>query len=155
MVTRQALNVTVNQMTNLRDTSLLHRPYEACSLLLGLVKDRIFLVKEIYHMQNLDRARNTFQMSGIDLMNAYEYSLGKNLDVIGIFHSHISGIRPSKKDMRFMEINPVVWLIYSVSDYQFGAYIMESTVKDVPIKVSGVKPIRIARKKDNFTYVIR
>lgn len=135
MLTRQALSVTFKQMATLRDISLLHRPYEACSLLLGVVKDCIFLVKEIYHMQNIDLTRDTFEMSRIDLVNAYEYSLGKDLDVIGIFHSHISGIRPSKKDIKFMEINPVVWLIYSVSDFQFGAYIMEDSLKDVLIEV--------------------
>jgi proteasome lid subunit RPN8/RPN11 len=74
-------------------------------------------------------------MSGTDLVNAYEYSSGRALDVIGIFHSHIYGIRPSKKDIRFMEINPVIWLIYSVSDFRFGAYIIEDSIKEVSIKV--------------------
>ncbi len=135
MLTKQALNVTFKQIATLRDISMLQRPYEACSLLLGVVKDCIFLVKEIHHMQNIDLSQDTFQMSGTDLVNAYEYSSGRDLDVIGIFHSHINGIRPSKKDIRFMEINPVVWLIYSVSDFRFGAYIMEDSIKEVSIKV--------------------
>lgn len=135
MLTKQALNVTSKQIATLRDISLLHRPYEACSLLLGVIKDCIFLVKEIRHMQNMDLTRDNFQMSGADLVNAYEYSSGRDLDVIGIFHSHIYGIRPSKKDIKFMEINPVVWLIYSISDFRFGAYIMEDSIKEVSIKV--------------------
>ena len=38
------------------------------------------------------------------------------IEVIGIFHSHPnSDAFPSKTDKKFMQSNPVVWIIYSES----------------------------------------
>jgi proteasome lid subunit RPN8/RPN11 len=108
---------------------------EACSLLMGEIKDQLFIVRENYHMKNLDGSNNSFEMGGTDLITAYQYALENKLDIIGIYHSHISGVRPSMKDMAYMEINPVVWLIYSVSDSQFGAYILENSLKDILIDI--------------------
>jgi [CysO sulfur-carrier protein]-S-L-cysteine hydrolase len=129
------LIITKKHIEDLRKYSLSHVPIEACSLLMGVVKNRLFIVRENYHMKNLDGSNNSFKMGGTDLITAYQYALENKLDVIGIYHSHISGVRPSMKDMEYMEINPVVWLIYSVSDRKFGAYILENLLKDILIEV--------------------
>ena len=110
-------------------------PYEACSLLLGISSHYKFLVKELYHMRNVDLSETAFQMGLPDLISAYKYSSKKKLNVIGVFHSHFLGTTPSKKDLTYMELNPVVWLIYSVDDCKFGAYKLNSTLEEVPLNI--------------------
>ncbi len=61
----------------------------------------------------------------------------KNLDVIAIFHSHPSSDAiPSNTDRKFMETNPVVWIIYSGVTEEFRAYVLDSEVKEIPIQTS-------------------
>jgi [CysO sulfur-carrier protein]-S-L-cysteine hydrolase len=110
-------------------------PYEACSLLLGISSHYKFLVKELYHMRNVDLSETAFKMGLPDLISAYKYSSGMKLNVIGVFHSHFLGTTPSKKDLTYMELNPVVWLIYSVDECKFGAYKINSTLEKVPLNI--------------------
>jgi proteasome lid subunit RPN8/RPN11 len=129
------LIITKKHIEDLKKYSLSHVPIEACSLLLGVVKDLSFIVSETYHMKNLDGSVNSFKMAGTDLIAAYQYAFENKLDVVGIYHSHTSGVRPSTKDMTYMEINPVVWLIYSVSDCKFGAYIQQTFLENILIDI--------------------
>lgn len=131
----QALVVTVGQINALKNLALCHWPYEVCSLLLGVSRHYKFLVKELYHMRNVDQSETAFQMGLADLISAYKYSSEKKLNVIGVFHSHILGTAPSKKDLIYMELNPVVWLIYSVDECKFEAYKMDSTLEKVLINI--------------------
>jgi [CysO sulfur-carrier protein]-S-L-cysteine hydrolase len=135
VILARKLIIPKKQVADLKEYSLSNAPFEACSLLLGVVKNKIYTVRETYHMENLNRSINTFKMAGPDLIAAYEYSLVRKLDVIGIFHSHTLGIRPSMEDQIYMEINPVVWLIYSLSDCKFGAYILETSIRNILIDV--------------------
>ena len=132
---KQTLVVTKGQLNALKNLALFHMPYEACSLLLGISSPYKFLVKELYHMRNVDLSESAFKMGLPDLISAYEYSSEKKLNVIGVFHSHFLGTAPSKKDLTYMELNPVVWLIYSVDDCKFGAYKMNSTLEKVLINI--------------------
>lgn len=131
----RVLNVPIKHATSLRKISVCNSPFEACSLLFGLIKNCVALVKEVHHMQNIDLSRNSFQISGDELLCAYEHAQSENLNVIGIFHSHFFGTKPSDKDLTYMEINPVIWLIYSVSECQFGAYVMENTLQEVVVEI--------------------
>jgi proteasome lid subunit RPN8/RPN11 len=54
----------------------------------------------------------------------YEYANSINLDVVGVFHSHpYSKAYPSSKDLRYMSINQVPWLILSLLDGEVKAFI--------------------------------
>lgn len=86
-------------------------------------------------MRNVDLSETAFKMEQPDLISAYEYSSEKKLNVIGVFHSHFLGTGPSKKDLIYMELNPVVWLIYSVDDCKFGAYKMNRTLEKVLLDI--------------------
>ena len=110
-------------------------PYEACSLLLGISSPYKFLVKELYHMRNVDLSETAFKMGLPDLISAYEYSSERKLNVIGVFHSHFLGTAPSRRDLTYMELNPVVWLIYSVTESKFGAYKLNNTLEKVPLNI--------------------
>lgn len=131
----EKLIITKKHSEDLKEYASVHAPFEACSLLLGVAKDRLSMVRETYHMKNTNRSINSFKMAEPDLIAAYQYSLEKKLDVIGIYHSHTHGIRPSMEDLVYMEINPVIWLIYSVSDCKFGAYILETSLRNILIDI--------------------
>lgn len=105
-------------------------PNESCAFLLGSGGSEV-KVKEVMPMQNADRSRVSFTMSPDDTLRAYRLAEERGLQVAGIFHSHPSQPSPSSTDARFMEVNPVVWVIYSTTDDRFGAWIFEDGIKKV------------------------
>jgi [CysO sulfur-carrier protein]-S-L-cysteine hydrolase len=112
-------------------------PKEVCALLEGsIIGNRADLsqtanVVGIIPMQNSDDSVYTFRIDPSDLIKAYEVISSRNLEVVGIFHSHSSEALPSSTDMKYMEINPVVWLIYSTKSHSSAAYIHSDKVKKV------------------------
>jgi [CysO sulfur-carrier protein]-S-L-cysteine hydrolase len=118
------------QLASLAKTSL---PSESCAFLLGK-GDRVV---EVLPMRNADESAVTFSIEPSELLQAYDLAESKKLQVIGIFHSHPAKPAPSSTDKKFMEINPVVWLIYSTTEGQFKAYLYDDTVKEVAVKIKG------------------
>ena len=106
------------------------KPNESCAILFG--KDNKVL--EVYLTENIENSPTNFTISNAELINAYKISEEKNLDVIGIFHSHPnSEAYPSNTDKKFMKINPVVWVIYSNLKDQFRAYYLDSEPIEIQI----------------------
>jgi proteasome lid subunit RPN8/RPN11 len=69
------------------------------------------------------------------LIEGYKIAEDKKMDVIGIFHSHPnSDAFPSNTDKKFMQSNPVVWIIYSGINKNFRAFILESDTIEISIK---------------------
>ena len=67
-------------------------------------------------------------------MKRYSIAEEKKLEVVGIFHSHPdSDAYPSNTDEKFMQSNPVVWIIYSGINKNFKAYVLESEIIEIPI----------------------
>jgi proteasome lid subunit RPN8/RPN11 len=58
------------------------------------------------------------------------------MHVVGIFHSHPAEPMPSLIDKKFMEINPVVWIIYSTTTHRSSAYIFEEKIKEVQMHIT-------------------
>ena len=59
----------------------------------------------------------------------------QKMEVIGIFHSHPnSDAFPSNTDKKFMQSNPIAWIIYSGINKNFRAFILESDTIEIPIK---------------------
>ena len=57
------------------------------------------------------------------------------MEVVGIFHSHPnSEAYPSDTDKKFMDSNPVVWVIYSGISNDFKAYVLESNIFEILIE---------------------
>jgi proteasome lid subunit RPN8/RPN11 len=109
-------------------------PNESCAFLLGSGGESEVKVKEVMPMQNADRSRVSFTMSPDETLRAYHLAEEKGLQVAGIFHSHPSQPSPSSTDARFMEVNPMVWVIYSTTVNRFGAWIFEEDgIKEVEI----------------------
>jgi proteasome lid subunit RPN8/RPN11 len=120
----------IEQLASLAKDAL---PNESCAFLLGR-NDRVI---EILPMRNADESAVTFSIEPQELLRAYDLAESKKLQVIGIFHSHPARPAPSGTDRKFMEINPVVWLIYSTTEHKFKAYVYDSDVREVAVKVTG------------------
>lgn len=120
----------IEQLIKIAKDSL---PDESCAFLLG----RDYRVAEILPMRNADKSQVSFSIEPQELLQAYDLAESKKLQVIGIFHSHPSKPMPSSTDKKFMEINPVVWLIYSTTEHRFKAHIYDRDVSEVAVKVMG------------------
>lgn len=114
-------------------------PNESCALLLGNYtnKENEIQVIETLSMKNSDASPTTrFRIDSQELINGYLRAEKMGLNVVGIFHSHPAPPIPSSTDKIFMEINPVVWLIYSTLTNESRAYIFEQKkVREVRLRV--------------------
>ena len=103
---------------------------EACAILFGKNNK----VLDIFLTKNIEQSPVNFTISNEQLIEAYEMAEQKNMDVIGIFHSHPnSDAFPSSTDKKFMQSNPVVWIIYSGINKNFRAHILESDSVEIQI----------------------
>lgn len=111
-------------------------PAESCALLFGREESSTSTVKEVFLTKNTEHSPVNFTISNEELLQGYQEAERKGLDVIGIFHSHPhSEARPSSTDKKFMMINPVVWMIFSNVQDQLNAFVLESEMVPVLIKV--------------------
>lgn len=128
----QSISLTAGQIEELVSIAKDLLPDESCALLLGEKN----AVVEIFPMRNIDESPVTFSMDSTELVDAYSLAESKGLQVIAIFHSHPAQPSPSSTDIKFMEINPVVWLIYSTTEWRLKAYVYDEYVKEVTIKIT-------------------
>ena len=107
------------------------KPNESCAILFG----KNDIVSDLFLTENIEESPVNFTISNDQLIEGYKIAEQKGLDVIGIFHSHPdSDAFPSNTDKKFMESNPVVWIIYSGINKNFKAYILESDIIEIPIE---------------------
>jgi proteasome lid subunit RPN8/RPN11 len=122
-------------------------PTEACALLEGTFRringnpdavndngDERADVFAIIRMRNIDDSIYSFRINPNELIHAYQEINSRNKEVVGIFHSHSSKAYPSLTDRKYMELNPVVWLIYSTLSHSFAAYILDDKVVQVRLE---------------------
>jgi len=111
-------------------------PNESCAILFGEIEHEKSVVKDVFLTENIDDSPINFTISNEELLKAYKMAEEKNLDVVGIFHSHPgSNAYPSSTDKKFMEINPVVWVIFSNIEKNFKAYTFDHEIKEISISV--------------------
>ena len=110
------------------------QPNESCALLIGNKQNDKLIVREIFFTKNIEESPINFTISNDELIRGYRIAEEKKLEVIGIFHSHPnSEPYPSETDKKFMEINPVPWVIFSNKIKSFKAYIFESKIDEIKI----------------------
>ena len=131
----QGIWLTSGQIEELVNIAKDVLPDESCALLLGENN----AVGEILPMRNVDESPITFSIEPTELLHAYELAESKGMQVIAIFHSHPAKPFPSSTDRKFMQINPVVWLIYSTSESRLKAFVYDDndSVKEIPIRAMG------------------
>ena len=107
------------------------KPNEACAILFG--KDNQVL--DIFLTENIEESPLNFTISNEQLIEGYNIAEQKKMEVIGIFHSHPnSDAFPSNTDKKFMQSNPVVWIIYSGINKNFRAFVLESDSVEIQIE---------------------
>jgi len=107
-------------------------PNESCAILFG--KDS--LVSEVFLTKNIEESPVNFTISNEQLIEGYKIAEEKRIEVIGVFHSHPnSDAYPSNTDKKFMQSNPVAWVIYSGINKNFKAYFLESDITEIPIEI--------------------
>ncbi len=126
--------LTKEQRQLLSNEAIDKKPNEACALLFGKKDNDIITINEIYPAENIEKSPTNFTISNEQLIQGYKIAEEKGLEVIGIFHSHPdSEPYPSATDKKFMEINPVAWVIFSTVTNEFKAYMYEDDLTSIPI----------------------
>ena len=111
------------------------QPHESCAMLLGKKVDDAWNIKEIFLTQNIDNSQINFTISPEELLKGYQLAEKMHLELVGIFHSHPnSDTTPSDTDKKFMQNNPVPWIIFSGVTNELTAYLLDSDVIEIPIK---------------------
>jgi proteasome lid subunit RPN8/RPN11 len=129
------ISLTAVQITQLTRHAKDALPNESCAILLG---DNETVVK-ILPMRNVDESPVTFSIDPTELIHAYDLAERKGMQVIAIFHSHPAKPSPSSTDIKFMQINPVVWVIYSTTESQLKAFVYDDNdiVREIAIRIIG------------------
>ena len=111
------------------------QPSESCAMLFGKKVGDDWNVKEVFLTQNMDNSQTNFTISPEELLKGYQISQKNQLEVVGVFHSHPnSDAIPSNTDKKFMQNNPVPWIIFSGVNNNLKAYLLDSDVIEIPIK---------------------
>jgi len=111
------------------------QPSESCAMLFGKKIGDNWNVKEAFLTQNIDDSQTNFTISPEELLKGYQIAEKNQLEVVGIFHSHPnSDAIPSNTDKKFMQNNPVPWIIFSGVNNDLKAYLLDSTRIEIQIK---------------------
>ncbi len=111
-------------------------PNESCAILFGKIENENFAVKDVFLTKNIENSPINFTISNDELITVYSEAEKRKLEVIGIFHSHPdSSAYPSLTDKKYMEINPVPWVIFSNKSEEFRAYILESEITPISLEI--------------------
>ena len=106
---------------------------EICGFLFGAAGEDVE-VREVRFVRNRLASPVAFEMEPVEMVKALDEAEEKGLEVIGIFHSHLKcPPRPSGRDLKGMELWPVVWLIVDERG-NYGAYVLrEGRVEEVEV----------------------
>ena len=123
-----------------KDTLVAHaieqQPSESCAMLLGKKVGDTWNVKEVFLTQNIDNSQTNFTISPEELLKGYQLAEKMNLELVGVFHSHPnSNATPSDTDRKFMQNNPVPWIIFSGVTNSLKVYLLDSDLVEISIKI--------------------
>jgi proteasome lid subunit RPN8/RPN11 len=112
------------------------KPNESCAILLGTENEDTLKVERVFLTKNTDQSPVNFTISAEQRLEADKMEKELQLKIIGIFHSHPeSKAYPSSTDKKFMDLNPVVWVIFSGITKDFKAYVLESGISEISIEI--------------------
>lgn len=132
----KSIVLSKNQIDTLKHHSEKNSPNEACAMLLGKTDNDEVIINEVFLTKNIENSPVNFTISREELFLGYKTAEEKKLEVSAIFHSHPGSVAyPSTTDKKFMEINPVPWIIFSNIHDEFKAYIYDSELVPVSVKI--------------------
>ena len=112
------------------------QPNESCAMLFGKKVGDNWNVKEVFLTQNIDNSQTNFTISPEELLKGYQLAEKINLELVGVFHSHPnSDATPSDTDKKFMQNNPVPWIIFSGVTNGLKVYLLDSDLVEISIKI--------------------
>ena len=132
----QKIILTESQKQLLSNHADDEKPNESCALLFGTENEGKIKVEKVFLTKNIEESPVNFTISAEQRLEADKMERELGLKIIGIFHSHPnSEAVPSNTDKKFMELNPVVWIIYSGISKDFKAFVLESEISEIPIEI--------------------
>lgn len=132
----QKIVLTEDQKEILSKHAKQEEPNESCAILFGKENEKATLVEKIFLAQNIEHSPVNFTISAEQRLEADKIERESELKIIGIFHSHPnSEPYPSNTDKKFMELNPVVWIIFSGTSKDFKAYILDNDIKEISVEI--------------------
>ena len=132
----QKIILTKSQQQLLSNHADNERPNESCAILFGTEDEKEIKVEKIFLTKNIEKSPVNFTISAEQRLEADKMERELELKIIGIFHSHPdSNAYPSNTDKKFMELNPVIWIIFSVASRDFKAYVLEAKILEIPIEI--------------------
>ena len=124
------------QIDILIEHSTKSHPNESCAMLLGTHDDQQWNVKEVFLTNNMEKSETNFTISPEELLHGHQLAEKKQLELVGVFHSHPnSSAIPSDTDKKFMKGNPVPWIIHSVMNNDIAAFVLDTSVEEISIKI--------------------
>ena len=140
------ISIAEKHLLELQRTAKDSYPFEACALLEGTFRlinsrsnDAQANVHAIIPMRNADESIYFFRIDPNDLIKAYQEISSRNTEVVGIFHSHSSKAYHSATDIKYMQLNPVAWLIYSTLSHRFSAYVLDHRIVQIKLESSSLQ----------------
>ena len=131
----QKIILTKSQKQLLSNHAENEKPNESCAILFGTNNEDESRVEKVFVTENIEKSPVNFTISADQRLEADKIEKESNLKIISIFHSHPdSKAYPSNTDKKFMELNPVVWIIFSGISKEFKAYILESEIKEISLE---------------------
>jgi len=132
----QKIILTKSQQQLLSNHADNERPNESCAILFGTEDEKEIKVEKIFLTKNIEKSPVNFTISAEQRLEADRMERELELKMIGIFHSHPdSQAYPSITDKKFMELNPVIWIIFSGTSRDFKAYVLEKKILEIQIKI--------------------
>ncbi|NHJ47670.1 MAG: M67 family metallopeptidase [Asgard group archaeon] len=114
------------------------KPYESVAVIAGRIEDDIAYSEKIYTPENIEQSRVSFTIDAYVLLEIYTEVEKLDKQIIAIYHTHPAPPKPSSTDLEYMEVNPYIWLISSISspDRPKGYLLLEnSKLKEVDIEI--------------------
>jgi [CysO sulfur-carrier protein]-S-L-cysteine hydrolase len=130
--------INKNHYILLNNLSQKNKPLESCAILAGKRNNNHFMVTKIIPMENDEKSNIKFTINEEKLFKAYKKIESLNLSVVGIYHTHPSNPMPSKTDIKYMELNPVPWIINSTitDETKCFIYVDSGAVEEIELIVT-------------------
>ncbi len=102
-------------------SELLESRVEKAALLFGRLEGDSAVVSRGVVAVNEEESPTHFRVDPTFLLRALEDADARGEELVGLLHVHPAPPEPSAEDLRFMEANPIVWIIASKTG-EFAAF---------------------------------
>ncbi len=103
---------------------------EECVYVLFGVEDRV--VRGV-RLVNVLHSRTAFLVDPEEMYRVLTEN--SDLELLGLLHTHPCGSVPSPIDLKYMDLWPVTWVIYSVCDGHVEAWAKRGALYRVPLEI--------------------